>query len=525
MVPAAAPAVAEDSSAARLVAGVIIGAALVLVLVAGIGALAAVLWLQPGSTPVAEPAAPSAVAVEPAVGASKDTTAREEKERRERFVGLMIQAGLDLREKRLDEALAGYSAALTLCPDDARATAGWLEAKAASTEVRQATAEQGRLKDDVAELVQQGQQALGKKQSAAALEVFKLAVQKAPHDAAANEGLRASASALGRDEAEQKRQADFDRHLSAGTLALKAGRHDDALRELIAAQSILPDDPAPRALQRQCEQELRALKSVQDRQAAFTKLMDRGNAALLGRQFDDAEQLFRQALQLKPDDATAQKAGADASRLARLMRDDFNTLMKRGAEARQGGRWLDAARAYREALQLYPTSDLAQKALREVEQAQDRVNAYQQAIRQGTLAMSRQAYLDAQVAFQSALKIAPNDVDATQGLLVVQQRLQQVALAKQESDRKAQLAAQALQQQKFADASKLLAEALLAFPNTPQAAFLQQQASYADIMAKGQAALAGKDFNEATRQFQAALALNPNDQVAQLYLIKSRNAR
>jgi tetratricopeptide (TPR) repeat protein len=563
MVAAAAPASADEapapaatSESARLILGIVIGAFAVLVLV-GMLAIPAMLWMQlePAAVttpavekPVAAPAvttppfasAPSApeTPVANAAGSPETPVAsvptgpkalsvdeQEEKDRRERFIALMIQAGLDSREKRHEDALAAYEKALAIYPNDARAKQGWLDVKAASALTQKSRSDDARAKEDAGQLVKQGQEALEKKQYAAALELFKLAVQKAPPDSAANEGVRAAVAALARDESEQKKQADFERHLAAAKLALKAGRHDDALRDLIAAQVIVPDSPAARALQRQVEQELRTQKNEQERRASLAKLVERGNTALLARRYDDAEQLFRQALAFDPGDVATNKALVEASRLARQMRDDFNALMLRGNQARVTGRWFEAAQAYRDALQLVPGNETAQKALREAEAGQDRVQGYQQAMRQGSLAMARESYLEAQAAFQAALQAVPNDPSATQGLLAAQQRLQQLALARQDSDRKAKQANQALQQQRFAEASKLYQEAIKAFPLTPQLAALQQKGDYADAMAKGAAALSAKDFNEASRQFQSALAIVPRDPIALNYLIKSRNAR
>ena len=73
-------------------------------------------------------------------------------------------------------------------------------------------------------------------------------------------------------------------------------------------------------------------------------------------------------------------------------------------------------------------------------------------------------------------------------------------------------------------ANQLLNDAMQAYPNNPQLPVLQKMAGYTEAMTKGIAAMAAQNYNEATRQFEAALALNPMDGIALVYRTKSRNA-
>lgn len=510
--------------AAALVASFLIVAALSLVTYFAFrsGPVAEVTTAQKSPEKEAEPKEPERIQekkeekkIEQPKEEPKKTDKKEDAKQRGEFTRLLVKAVRDAEGKRYDTAIASFNEALKLFPDDEEAKRGLLEAQAAQAEFNKTRLENEKLQTELALLLKQGNDSLEKKQYAAASEFFKLALQKVPADAEAAKGLTAAQQALANDLIQQKKQAEFDGYINAGRAHLKAGRYADAVREFVGAQGVLPGSPLAISLQRQAEEELTRLKGAEERQKEYTRLMEQGVTALRNQRFEDAETLFRQVLKIAPNEPQAEKALAEAQRLSKLVREDFRKLMTLGSQALRDMRFLDAVTAFREANRLVPSDPVAPKALADAQLALDRANNYDQAMKRAGNAMMLQRYNDAIVAFNEALKAAPNDPFALQGL-------QEASRIQQEFDFKIQQATLALNQQKYADASKLLQDAIKLQPNHAQIFVLQKQARFTDFMAKGQTAMAAQNYKEAVRQFQSALMEIPSDPVAQASFARAR---
>lgn len=441
---------------------------------------------------------------------------------RQFYTRLLVKAAREAEAKRFENAIAAYNDALKIIPGDEDARRGLQEAQTALAALNKTQADNQKLKEDAGQLVKQGQDSIERKQYAAAVEFFKLALQKFPADADAARGLTAAQEALAGDLVQQKKQAEFDAYINTGRVALKAGRFADAIREFTAAQGVLPGSPLAISLQRQAEQEMTLLKGQDERKQEYVRAMDQAGAALKNQRLDEADQAFRKALKLIPNDPAAEKGLAETQRLGKLVRDDFLKLMTVGNQAMRDMRYQDAILAFREANRLLPADNAASKALADAQQIVDRLAAYDQAMKRAVAAMNLNRYADAVMAFGDALKAIPNDPMAGQGLADAQRAFQLDANARLECDRKLNQAALALNQQKYADAVQLLGDAVRLQPNHPQIFFIQKQARYADAMGKGQSALTGQNYREAVRQFQIALAEFPGDVPAQAALTRAR---
>jgi predicted Zn finger-like uncharacterized protein len=447
----------------------------------------------------------------------------EKDKKRQDFTRLVIKAARDTEAKNFATAIASYQEALQLFPQDEEATKGLREAQNALAALHKSRELDDKLKEELAQLNKQGQDSLEKKQYAASVEFFKLALQKAPSDAEAARGLTTAQEALARDLDQQKKQADFDKFITSGRIALKAGRYADAIREFAGAQTVLPNNPLAISLQKQAEQELTLLKNQEERKQEFTRLMDLAGAALRNQRYDEAENAYRHALKLFPGNALAEKGLNDSQRLAKQLREDFRILMATGTQAMRDMRYQDAVNTFREATRLFPADTMAIKALREAEQALERVNTYDQAMRRASTAMTLKRYGDAVFSYNEALRAIPNDPLASQGLQEASRFFQEELLATKEFERKVQQASYFLKVQKYSEASQLLAEAAKLLPNHPQILLVQKQGRYAEAMGKGQTAMNSQNYKEAVRQFQLALAEFPADPVAQAAFTRARS--
>jgi tetratricopeptide (TPR) repeat protein len=126
---------------------------------------------------------------------------------------------------------------------------------------------------------------------------------------------------------------------------------------------------------------------------------------------DEAERYYRSALSIMPNDkrATEQLAAMDAQR---RNVQQYGDAMTHGRGALAAGQYGEAEVAFQQALQLRPNDPEAQAALQEAQSG----NAYASAMEQGRLALNAQNWDAAKRSFERALQVRPNDPSATAAL-------------------------------------------------------------------------------------------------------------
>jgi tetratricopeptide (TPR) repeat protein len=282
------------------------------------------------------------------------------------------------------------------------------------------------------------------------------------------------------EEARARSQTEYARHMEAGKVALGAGNYTDAVREALAAQREVPEDPEAVLLQRQAEEGLAAEEDLDRRRAAHGRLVEQARDALALHHYDEAVQALTAALELLPDDRPTQKALRTA-RTARVeARLQYGNQMNQADAALRQGRFEDAHRLYTDASRTLPGDaaalrgrQLAEEAMRAApgdregtpvprETAADPA-AHDRAVRAGREAMRHRQYAEAARAFGSALRAWPDSGEARDGL-----RRARYGLAVAEGQR-------ALRQRRIGDAIAAFEDALKEFPSDPAAsAFLAQ---------------------------------------------------
>jgi len=335
------------------------------------------------------------------------------------------------RVAEISPAIEAFGEALKIFPTDPEAKRARDEAQAALNAENQAQKEADQLQADLTQLVKQGQDSLEKKEYASAVEFFRLAVQKAPSNEDAFKGLRDSREALGRFEAEQKRQADlalYEKNKQPTSIATSSpgkrpsSRHASptlfARRSL--AQAIMPDNFKAVALQKAAEQGLAMLKDEEARKVQYLKFRSRGDSPQESTARGSGSS-YKQALALAPNDPPAQKGIADAQALGKRLVEDFQKFAVVGNQAMADKRFADAVNAFREAVKIFPANADAGKALAAAEQAFAQQNAYNQAMGRAAGAFFLKDYNDAILGYIDALAIVPNDPEAVRGLAITQQ--------------------------------------------------------------------------------------------------------
>lgn len=488
------------------------------ILLVGGGIIAAIVFTRQEPQPA--PTNPQVVVVK-----EKDETPKSDEndeKHRQDFIRLMIEGGTSFHGQQFDDAVSAYSAAAKLFPDDADAKQKLGEAQTALGRQRQKKLDDDKARADVVQLVKNGQAALEEKKYAAALEFFKLAVEKDPALADAKQGMINAQAALDHAQLDQKKIDEYTQAMLSGKAALKAGRYADAIRDFLNAQRAVPNDEIAVQFQREAEKQLDAVTDRAEKMKEFQRLMDQANTALRAKSYDDAQKIFERALRLYPNDAAALQGIESAQRFLKSAKVEYAVWMNRGVAASQAGRFADAVFAYREATRIVPGDETANKALRLAELALDNQSIYLRSMEQGALAMTARQYPNAIVAYNEALRVAPGDAAALLGLRDAQSAFEGDALRRKDFERKALAGLQCLKAQRYGDAVTELRAALKIMPKHPDADAVRRQIRYAEAMDKGVSALNARRFNEAITSFQAALDVYPNDFAARNGLNQAR---
>ncbi len=360
--------------------------------------------------------------------------------------------------------------------------------------------------------------------------------------------------------------------LQAAKQAKKTAAVEALLTQAVAGQAKTKDPAAYEKLQQQLAQEkarrdaaeadakLKQQAAAAKKLETYNALLKQGQAALAAKKYAEALKLFQDAKQLSPDnpavapllaqaargvedDRTAQDLAQKQKAAAAKKLNDFNALIQSGQKAMTAKRYADAVQSFSAAKQLLPTNPTvgpllaqAQKAVNDERLARDLAQKQKAAeakkladftslMKQGKSALGVKKYADAVNLFGAALKLYPNSTQAQQSY-----RDAQRALAAQPNpqvlaafNRKMQDALTLERQQRWADAIKAYQDALKFVPTDAVAKERIRVVGYTLHMQEGQRHLAARRFIEAQRDFEAALALEPNSVPARTGLQKARN--
>lgn len=289
------------------------------------------------------------------------------------------------------------------------------------------------------------------------------------------------------------------------------------------------------------------------KQDQLRRLIADGEMALTGQQYSEAEKFFNQAVDLFPDDASAKaglvKAKAGLMSANQLARDkekrqaEYQRLMLAGKEKMTAKQYGAAVVAFQQALNLLVGDAAATQALDEAQKAltadasqNKKMQDYQKAMDQGRAALVGQRYQDALDAYQVALLVLPEDLEARRGIREAQARLNDQKKGMEDQtgfDREMTRGKDALRDRKYSIAIAAFERALGILPGNSDATVALKQARkmLADMKTEmsrylqmGDMAMAAGRFEEALRNYQKAVAIMPDDPTAVASLQKAQNA-
>ena len=246
---------------------------------------------------------------------------------------------------------------------------------------------------------------------------YQAAVRLMPDDLEAQQGVKQSEAKLAGVADKDKRQVAFDAFVDRGRKSHGAKRYNDAIAALESALRLIPEEREASRLLRGSQEALKLAKSKN------AKLLVAAEEAIRLVRLEEGRRLADEAVQNWPEDSRAEKLLRAADRLIENLKTAqtaFVRYMQSGALATASGRNADAAAAYTEALRIDPTNAEVMRLLRNANQALARdiknKTEYDRLMTVGSAALNRKAYVDAFRAFRDALKLLPDDATANDGL-------------------------------------------------------------------------------------------------------------
>src|SRR5207245_829333 len=172
---------------------------------------------------------------EKALQQSAEKAQKELAKRQTDFHQLMIQGGIALGNQRFEEALKDYQEALKLFPDNVDAAKALSECRSALEARNKAQAESDKRRAEFAQVMNQGKEAMKDRQFTSAVRAFDNALRVMPGDVTAARAFRDAQAALEAEQVVKKKEADFDRHMTAGRADMVGQRYAEARDEFLAA--------------------------------------------------------------------------------------------------------------------------------------------------------------------------------------------------------------------------------------------------------------------------------------------------
>lgn len=393
------------------------------------------------------------------------------------------------------------------------------------------------MKEDFADLMEAGQQALDKAKWQNALAAFTSALELFPEDTAAQAKQAEAQAAVDAAAAAERLEEDFQAALKEAESFLGSDKLDRAREAFESAAALKPAAPEPAAgLLRVAERE--AALGVE---AAYDGKVASADKAFKEERYADAKALYEEASALQPGekypkdqaaacqaqlDAQANAAAALAARAA-----EYEALIAAADQLYKDGDWSGALAQYEEATALLPAesypkdraakcrknladaaadADAAAREAAEAAAEAELIAAYDAAIAQADLAFDAGNWESARTAYESALEVKPGERYPLSRLDKIEHEIEKQAEALADAaaaaDRAAEEAARAAEREAEAAAREAAKEAEAASRAAEKAAAAAAAAAEREARARAEAEAEAAAEAERRARAEAAAA-------------------
>lgn len=354
---------------------------------------------------------------------------------------------------------------------------------------------------------------------------------------------------------QQEMQAKYQQAIRQADSLNNLKQYDKAITAYQTAQNILPNEKYPKTKIDEINRELEKQAKTTDNQ--YKNLIKQADKAFDNEDYAAAKTAYQQALTIKPNDTYAKSRISDIDKiLAEIQKQEaekkanqqkYQTLINQADQAMKNAQYDQASNLYQQALALIPSEKYPKDKLKEIdqiltEQARQNEQNYKAKIESGDKNFASKNYSAALTDYKAALQIKPGESYPTQQvelinkLLAEQQKAEAERKAKEENYRKAIARAdQLFNNQQYDDATVAYREALNYLPDEkyPQDKIAEinqikqqkeREANYRKAIQSADAAYGKKNYQEAKLYYQQALTIVPNDRYATEQLQKTEKA-
>jgi tetratricopeptide (TPR) repeat protein len=422
-----------------------------------------------------------------------------------------------------DRAKESYQQALLLKPEESAYINAQIQ-KVDNEVLR--LAELARKEQQYNSYMDDGEKALRRERYNEALVAFRQALNNKPDDSLAAGRIGEVENIILQIETKERYDEQIvnaDQALRDENLALAKSLYTEAL-------SLIPDQDYPKEKISEIDQQL-AL------QEQFKQLVNQGDQLLAAKNYEQAKQVFEQALQIQEDSSVRERLGEVESQLARIALDnEYADLLKRADASKTNEEYELAKTLYTEALALkdeaYPTQQIEQinDELARIDAERQLEQQFEETLANAESAFAREDYLSALEAFKAALALKTNNQLVKDRISQTEEMILQVQKKQQYDDVMAE-AAQAFDRNELEQAKALYQQALEILPNEtlPQtqlsiidqrikeeqerlaALERERQRNYETAVQRGDSLLNLDDYEPAKAAYQSALSIKPEE--------------
>ncbi len=252
--------------------------------------------------------------------------------------------------------------------------------------------------------------------------IFKEALVIRPNDAATKARIANAELLFAQSLEQQKQNGEFGKLIASGDAQVKAIHYIEGILNFKNALAIRPNDPSTLVRIANAERLLALELDQQKNNAAFDKLIASGDAQVNGTKYAEGITDFKQALQIRPNDASTLVRIANAERLLAQGLDQqkqnaaFDKLIASGDAQVNGTKYAEGITDFKQALQIRPNDPStlarianAERLLAQGLDQQKQNAAFDKLIASGDAQVNRTKYAEGITDFKQALEIRPND--------------------------------------------------------------------------------------------------------------------
>jgi len=324
----------------------------------------------------------------------------------------------------------------------------------------------------------------------------------------------------------------YTRLITEGDHQLKLLQFDSARMTFSEASDIKPAEEYPRAKIKEIDLELARLAKQKELDEQYQGLIDEADKQFAEKLFDQAKTVYNQALRLKPgSEYPAGKIREADEQLAVIARekaieDQFNKIILQSDAQFSQKQYDEAAQGYRKALEIKAGNSYANDKLAEIESIQSelraREEAYKNAVAKADGLFDSKSYEEARLEYENALIIKPNEQYPRQRIAAANNFLAELKGKQQTYDKLMINADDYLRQKDYQRAKDSYEQALALFPSEtlPQqriqrintindSIFRANKGLYDKAIADGDRFFNGYEFDKAIDAYNTAAFLLP----------------